>query len=272
MMSSRKDTELSNVIGTIPNRMALAGGWIDQPFVSRHNPCPTGSMVVVGLEPTFRFMDRCGMATSTREIAEKLWNGILPDQDPALLVRQLYAEENRDKMDPSGSQDMAGIIYPGINRLDYAFEYEDGCFPVHVESNSDPEVARWLEDVIHILPVAPRPDGYNPLGIKNLDPEWIRRLGQSGWDCFEAILAKDAGALGTSMNECMKCWEAILPHTVRHPTIRTDLLGILHAYQSIYPGAMYSGCGGGYLYVVSEEPVPGSFHAKIRIASSGELA
>ena len=59
------------------------------------------------------------------------------------------------------------------------------------------------------------------------------------------------------MNECMRCWQAILPHTVRHPTLQVDLLGILRYYQACYPGAMYSGCGGGYLYVVSEEPVPG---------------
>jgi hypothetical protein len=27
---------------------------------------------------------------------------------------------------------------------------------------------------------------------------------------------------------------------------------------------MYSGCGGGYLYVVSKDPVPGAFHVKVR--------
>jgi hypothetical protein len=29
---------------------------------------------------------------------------------------------------------------------------------------------------------------------------------------------------------------------------------------------MYSGCGGGYLFVLSEEPVPGAFHINVRIA------
>jgi hypothetical protein len=28
---------------------------------------------------------------------------------------------------------------------------------------------------------------------------------------------------------------------------------------------MYSGCGGGYLFVASEEPVPGAFHVNVRI-------
>src|SRR5271157_1794994 len=115
---------MTDVNGEIPNRMALAGGWIDQPFVSRLNPRPPGSMVVVGLEPTLRFMDRAGMATGTRKVAEELWPGGLPRRDPAALVRELYAEENRGKAEPSGSQDMIGLIYPGVNRLDYHVEHE----------------------------------------------------------------------------------------------------------------------------------------------------
>jgi len=118
--------------------------------------------------------------------------------------------------------------------------------------------------VIHMVPVAQRPEGYNPLGQKNLDPKWIKRLGESGKLCFEAILTKDSKALGASMNECMKCWEAILPHTVRHPSLTVNLASILGHYQSRYAGAMYSGCGGGYLYVVSEEPVPGGIRVKVR--------
>jgi hypothetical protein len=259
------DPELSAVIGSIPYRMAFAGGWIDQPFVSQLNPTPPGAMVVVAIQPNMRFLDRAGMGTSTRAVASRLWNGRLPAGDPAGLVRQLYAEENRGKAEPSGSQDMAGLIYPGINRLDYDFAYEGGYFPVHVETNTDPDVAAWLEQVIYMVPVAPRPPGYEPLGIKNLDPNWIGRLGQTGKDCYSAILARDARSLGEAMNECMVCWEKILPHTVRHSTIQIDLGAILRVYQACYHGAMYSGCGGGYLYVVSDEPVPGGFQVKVRL-------
>jgi hypothetical protein len=267
MFNSGRTSDITSVIGAIPNRMAFAGGWIDQPFISKLNPTPPGSMVVVALEPTFRVMDRCGMSTSTRRIAMRLWNGKLPQGDPAQLVRELYAEENKNAVEPSGSQDMAGLIYPGINRLDYDYSHEGGYFPVHVESNNDPTVARWLERVVHVVPVAPRPDGYNPLGIKNLTPEWIRRLGQSGKDCFSAIVAKDLKGLGASMNETMKCWETLLPHVVRHPTIvNIDLMTLLGYYRLRYAGAMFSGCGGGYFYVIADEPVPGSFNVQIRIA------
>lgn len=260
--------DITNLIGKIPYRLALAGGWIDQPFVSRLNPSPPGSMVVVALEPNFRFMDRCGMGTSTRKVAMRLWDNKLPERDPAQLVQELYAAENKDQPEPSGSQDMAGIIYPGISRLDYEASFEGGYFPVHVESNNDPELAAWLEEVLHILPIAQRPDGYSPLGIKNLDPDWIRRLGRSGRDCYQAILSSDLNGLGEAMNECMRCWEVILPHTVQHPALTVDLKGLLSYYQDRYAGAMYSGCGGGYLFVASDGPVPGTIHVKVRIAQN----
>ena len=190
----------------IPFRLALAGGWIDQPFVSRHNPDPRGSMVVVSLVPDQPFMDRSGLATSTRMTAVELWGQDLPRKDAAALTRKLYRAENTGKSEPSGSQDMAGIIYPGVSRLDYDFKVEGGVFPAHVESNMDPAVAQWLESVIWLIPVAARPEGYTPLGTKNLDPLWIRRLGRSGKDCFDAILARNVMALGASFNECMQCW------------------------------------------------------------------
>jgi len=256
--------DLSAVIGKIPYRMAFAGGWIDQPFVSRLNPTPPGSMVVVAIEPLCRFMDRCGMGTSTRRVAARLWGETLPDRDPAELVRELYQAENEGQAEPSGSQDMAGLIYPGVNRLDYDADYEGGYFPCHVESNVDPKVARWLERVIWMVPVAQRPPGYNPLGVKNLTSQWAQRLGQSGADCYDAIVALDAVALGQSMNECMDCWETLLPDIVHHHTLTVDLMGVLKPYQSRYHGAMYSGCGGGYIYVVSDEPVPGGFQVKVR--------
>jgi hypothetical protein len=256
---------MADLIGAMPYRIALAGGWIDQPFVSRLNPTPPGSMVVVSLEPLYPFMERCGMGTSTRKVAMQLWGNRLPDRPPAELVRELYDAENAGKPEPSGSQDMAGLIYPGVSRLDYDFTVEGGCFPAHVESNTDPAVAGWLENVIHMIPILQRPAGYGPLGEKHLDVEWIERLGQTGKNCFNAIAAQDAAALGASLNECMACWEALLPQTVRHPTIKIDLMAFLKHYQTRYAGAMYSGCGGGYLFVISEEAVPGAIRVKVRL-------
>lgn len=266
-MAKHKEPHITDLIGRIPYRLQLAGGWIDQPFVSKHNPSPPGSMVVVAIEPEFRFMDRAGICGSTRSIAMKLWNGDIPqNKSRDELVRELYETENKGKAEPSGSQDMIGLIYPGINRLDYDFNYEGGVFPCHIESNNDPEIAQWLSRVIHILTVMPRPKNYNPLGGKNIDPKWVSCLGQAGKDCFDAIVRMDVNALGESLNENMRCWNTLLPQNFGHPSLMPDLLELLDFYQHKYAGAMYSGCGGGYIFVVSEETVPGAFNASVKVA------
>jgi hypothetical protein len=259
-----KPSPVAKLLGSIPNRLQLAGGWIDQPFVSRHNPKPPGSMVVVQIEPDFRPMDRSGIASGTRAVALKLWKGKLPNRPLDALVRELYDAENRGKKNPSGSQDMIGLVYPGINRLDYDFKIHGGVFTSHIESCTSPRVAKWLGNVLNLIPIEPRPDGYSPLGVKNLKPAWVAKLGESGKMCYDAIVKMDAKKLGASFNLNMQCWETLMPHIVRHPALRVDLLPILRAYQQQYPGAMYSGCGGGYLIVVSEKPVPGAFQVTVR--------
>lgn len=225
-------------------------------------------MVVVQIEPNFRPMDRSGIASGTRAIAARIWNGKIPNRPREELTRELYEAENKGKPDPSGSQDMIGLIYPGVNRLDYDFRLHGGVFPAHIESLTRARIARWLEKSLHLLPIEPRPPGYSPLGEKKLDPRWVARLGQAGKDCFDAIARMDVGALGASLNLNMKCWEMILPQTVRHPLIQVDLPGLLKAYQRKYPGAMYSGCGGGYLIVASAEPVPGALHVNVRLGTT----
>lgn len=255
-------------LGAIPHRLQLAGGWIDQPFVSRHNPKPPGSMVVVQIEPDFRPMDRSGIASGTRAIATRIWKNRLPDRPLPDLVRELYNAENDGKAEPSGSQDMIGLVYPGINRLDYDFNVEGGVFPAHIESCNNARTAAWLSKVLHLLPVEPRPEGYSPLGEKNLDPRWIARLAQTGKDCYAAIVSRDVGGLGRSLNQTMRCWETLLPHVLHHPLLKPELVPLLRAYQKRYAGAMYSGCGGGYLIVASNKPVPGSLHVTVRVAAT----
>ncbi len=258
--------DTSGLVGGLPYRLALAGGWIDQPFVSRIDPNPPGSMTVVSVEPDFRFMERSGMATSTRRAAERLWGPCLPDRDPASLVRELYAAENEGRREPSGAQDMVGICYPGVSRMDFDAAVDGGVFPVRVETKDDPQIASWIERVIRILPVAQRPAGYNPLEVKRIDAFWVRRLGGSGRECWDAIISRDLRGLGHSFNETMEAWVAMLPGTVDHHSIDIDLAAILAWYRKEYGSALYSGCGGGYLFVPTEREVPGSFGIRVRRA------
>jgi hypothetical protein len=246
---------LAKLLGAIPNRLQLAGGWIDQPFVSEHNPKPPGSMVVVQIEPTFRPMDRSGIASGTRAIAMKIWKGKLPNRSPEDLARELYEVENKGNAEPSGSQDMIGLVYPGVNRLDYDFKIHGGVFPSHIEScNSPPSRAGWQGLAFNSLRAAA--GWLQSARHQKSYAEMDRALGQSGQDCYSAIVRMNAKALGASLNLNMKCWETLLPHVVRHPSLRLDLMPLLKAYQRQYLGAMYSGCGGGYLIVVSNNRFP----------------
>ena len=62
-----------------PYRICIAGGRMDQPWVSSVYP---GSAVVAQILPTMDFNDRSGMATSSRKIAIDIWGDKYPTGDP----------------------------------------------------------------------------------------------------------------------------------------------------------------------------------------------
>lgn len=100
LMERNATSPVAKLLGFIPYRLQLSGGWIDQPFVSQHNPKPPGSMVVVQIQPDFRPMNRSGIAGGTRAIAMKIWKGRLPNRPQEELARQLYDVENKGKAEP----------------------------------------------------------------------------------------------------------------------------------------------------------------------------
>lgn len=237
-----------------PFRLCLAGGWMDQPWVSEKHP---GSVVVAQIWPTIDFNDRSGMATSSRKVGIELWGDTYPEGDPLRNARLLFGAENPPGSKYiSGTQDHIGLLVPGITRLDY-----DGDFwPGHIENTADPETCEWLSEVLHLVPLKPRPEGYNPIREKNLEPAIIKRLGDSGAACYEAIIKKDAKALGESMKETYLCWREMLPHTVPD-WVWEEMQN--HYFQE-YSGAITSGSGGGYVVFPSEKEVEGTLKIKIR--------
>lgn len=245
-MSGKKKTVL------FPYRIALAGGWIDQPWVSRVRP---GSMVVASIRPTRRFRERSGMATSSRKAAIELWGGRLPKGPPERMARLLFGAENPPGSKYiSGSQDHFGLPLPGINRLHYAGEY----WPAKIDSIRDADTCRWLESVLHLVALAPRPQDYDPLKVTRLNRRAIEQLGDSGSACYDSILHRVVDGLGESLRRSLDAWKIILPETVPKWADRK-----LQAYVSC-PGATLSGAGGGYAIIASEKKVPGAFKIRIR--------
>jgi cytidyltransferase-like protein len=235
-----------------PYRIALAGGWIDQPWVSE--VC-SGSMVVASIYPTLSFHDRSGMATSSRKIAIELWGDRLPCGRPERMAELLFGAENPPGSEyVSGSQDHLGLLLPGISKLYYAGKY----WPEKIDSTRDKETCRWLENVLHLVPLKPRPMGYDPLEVKKLGRRWVKQLGDSGEACYASILKRDVAGLGASLRKSLEAWQKILPKTVPDSVLQE-----IRKYSS-FPGATFSGAGGGYVIVASEKKIEGALKIRIR--------
>jgi len=235
----------------LPYRICLAGGWMDQPWVSKYHP---GSVVVVNIHPTREFNLRSGMATSTRNLWQRLQKYNLFPDDPVELARLLFGYENPPGTKyVSGSQDHLGLTLPGANRL----YYHGGNWPERIESTTAPDVCDWLEQSIALVELFERPPGYDPLAQQNITPKSVARLGKAGDQCWEAILAKDIRRLGEAVAETHKAWGEILPLTTSDD---------IEAEMAKYPcyGRITSGSGGGYLVLVTDEPIPNSFRVKVR--------
>jgi hypothetical protein len=156
----------------------------------------------------------------------------------------------------SGSQDHIGLLYPGINRL----YYSGGYWPAKIESTTSNEICDWLSQVIHLVPLEPRPEGYDPLKIQHLEKPLIRELGEAGDGCWESILRKDISGLGKSLTRTLLSWKKILPLTVPDRVMKE----LETKYLPYFPGAITSGSGGGYIIVASEKKVEGAIKIKVR--------
>jgi cytidyltransferase-like protein len=237
-----------------PYRLCLAGGWLDQPWVSEVFP---GPVIVAQIWPETDFDNRSGLATSSREVALKLWGNRYPDGDPLTNARLLFGAENPPgSRYISGSQDHLGLLMPGISRL----HYSGGYWPENIQSVTEKETCDWLSEVLWLVKLKPRPDGYDPLKEKHLEKKIVKGLAEAAEQCWKGILAKDVELLGQGLTGTFLTWKKLLPHTVPD-----DILAIMEKeYFPVYPGAITSGSGGGYVIVASERKVEKGIKIRIR--------
>lgn len=250
-LPARSSSSLKKEI-RFPYRICIAGGWIDQPWVSK---ICAGSVVVAQIHPTIDFNDRSGFATSSRKVAVDLWGGIIPNGDPIQNAKLLFGAENPPGAKYiSGSQDHIGLLAPGINRLFYDGDY----WPSKIDNMSDPEICRWLSNRLHFIPLKQRPEKYNPLSELNLREDCIKKLGESGDLCWKSILNQDVEGLGKAMTQSFEMWQIILPNTVPE-WVKKEA----EKYKN-HPGLITSGSGGGYLMIASEKNIQDTIKIKIR--------
>ncbi len=243
----------------IPYRLDLAGGWLDQPFVSKEH---VGSVVTISIEPTHVFNNRSGMASSTRKAAQALWKYDLPLGDRELLAKQLFCFENPPgTKEIAGSQDAIGLVFPGLNKLHYCGDY----WPESIESQHDETILEFLEKHIHLIPLGEREDGYAVLSDVKVSPAGAGALAEASDLLYAAACERNALRFGQAMTRSFEAQIAMFPNM-----LTPNLKEAIKQLPNVVLGYKVSGAGGGgYLVAFAEKPIPNALSIKIRRKSSG---
>lgn len=238
----------------IPYRIDLAGGWLDQPYVSKY---AAGSVITICIEPDFEFNDRSGMSTSSRKKAIELWQTDIPDGDKEKLAKTLFCFENPPGTNyVSGSQDSLGITMPGLNK----YLYDGGYWPVDIQRVQIPEVLDWIEERIWMIPLYPRHDNYDVLANTTIDETRVLALSEATDECWKALQQLDAKAVGEAMTKSFNAQIAMFPNMVS-----PDIMEQIDNYKPSVLGWKVSGAGGGgYLIFFSENPIENAIQIRIR--------
>ncbi|OQB78798.1 MAG: hypothetical protein BWX88_05071 [Planctomycetes bacterium ADurb.Bin126] len=240
----------------IPFRIDLAGGWLDQPFVSK--VCP-GPVLTVSVEPTMEFERRSGMATSTRNRAIEIWGQDVPTgQERETLARLLFCYDNPPETEEvSGSQDAIGIVYPGLA----CSWYQGGYFPSKIDSYTDTNLLTWIQDHIRLIRIGPRRDGYRALEGGVVSFGAAKSLASASAKCLQGILARDLERFGSSVRESFEAQVEMFPRMVEGCQ---DTINAYKSARGVVGWKLTGAGGGGYLVIVGDEEVEGSLTVEIR--------
>ena len=250
----RSTTSLRNEC-YIPFRLDVAGGWLDQPFVSEHH---SGSVITISIEPDYDFNDRSGMATSTRKRAIELWHTDIPEGNSELLAKTLFSFENPPGTKyVSGSQDSIGIVMPGVNKLDYD---KGQYWPSKITTITDNQVIDFIQHNLWFLTLAPRESQYDVLADTDINTAKAKALADAANHCWEAILNQDLISFGSAFRSSFEAQIAMFPHMINE-----FILAQIEEYKNIALGWKLSGAGGGgYLVFVSKTQIPNAIQIRIR--------
>jgi cytidyltransferase-like protein len=229
----------------IPYRIDLAGGWLDQPWVSCHFP---GPVLTISLEPTLDFNERSGMASSTHRSAIELWDTKIPPGNYEKLAKILFAYDNPPGTKIiSGSQDSIGIVFPGLAKAYYEGEY----WPRHIEHIQDGPTLQFVEDSLYLVSLGPRHADFDVLSGTNITPVGARALAEAAEHCWHAIMSHDLEKFGYFFRASFEAQTAMFPHMLNDEVTR-----LITQYQELVLGWKLSGAGGGgYLILVSDHPI-----------------
>jgi cytidyltransferase-like protein len=237
----------------IPYRIEMAGGWLDQPWISKYSP---GPVITISVEPTYKFEDRSGMATSTRNKAIELWGNNIPFDNYEKLSKILFCYNNPPgSRYISGSQDSLGIILPGINYLHYNGDY----WPDKILSTCDEKILIWLEQNYKLVQIRSKSTNCNIFAKMNIKKQLIKKLSLYSSKTWENILDMNEKELGKNIWLSFKNKVEIFPLT-----LDKKLMEKIDYYRNKSYGVSISGAKGKYLSIITPDEIEGSIKIKIR--------
>lgn len=258
-----RSTTALRTICDIPYRLDLAGGWLDQPFV---NCLASGPVITISVEPTVEFNHRSGMSSSTRKAAIELWKTQIPDGNRELLAKTLFCFENPPgTKDVAGSQDAIGLVYPGLNCIEYG---EAGSFwPNKIETILDEDILAFLESRLWLMPLGEREAGYSVLENTQMSSAAAAALAAAAENLFLAATNKDALALGKAMTASFEAQIEMFPN-MTSSSIQNTIQQCYEESPTILGHKLSGAGGGGYLVLFSEHPIDNTLQIKIRRAAN----
>ena len=258
-----RSTTALRTICDIPYRLDLAGGWLDQPFV---NCLASGPVITISVEPTIEFNHRSGMSSSTRKAAIELWKTQIPDGNRELLAKTLFCFENPPgTKDVAGSQDAIGLVYPGLNCIEYV---EAGSFwPNKIETILDEDILTFLESRLWLMPLGEREAGYSVLENTQVGSAAAAALAAAAKNLFLAAINKDALALGKAMTASFEAQIEMFPN-MTSSSIQNTIQQCYEESPTILGHKLSGAGGGGYLVLFSEHPIDNTLQIKIRRAAN----
>ena len=246
-LQPRSSTALKESLCQIPTRLDLAGTWIDQPYVSCFAP---GWAITISVVPTFEVRERCGLATSTRNMIRKIWPLHLPDMDPETLAKLVFCFENDPERSDgiiSGAQDSIGICMPGLVR----HYYNNRFWPERLETCLDEAVLSWLEAHLCLVPMFPRRPGCSVVEGKDITKPKVEALAAAADACWHAILARDLNAFAASYRASFEAQLALFPAMIQ-PGVQ-DYIDQYSTMDGVLAWKMPGAGGGGYLALVCRD-------------------
>jgi cytidyltransferase-like protein len=252
-LEARSTTELRQR-DFLPYRIDLAGGWLDQPYVSRHSP---GPVITISLEPTLEFNERSGMASSTRRHMIELWGPKIPAGNYEKLAKVLFCYDNPPGTEViSGSQDSIGLVFPG---LAYAY-YEGAYWPSRIEHRVDEPLLSFVESSLQLVSLGPRFADYDALADTVFDRDRAKALADAAEGHWDAILDQDIVRFGRTMRESFEAQVAMFPNMMNE-----RVAALIEENRDCALGWKLSGAGGGgYLILAAERPIPGAIRVIAR--------